>query len=123
MGVWLVFKDAPHAELAADLLAKYSFDTEFRKTVFDLQGIIPPTESGRTDEYFANHPYFGPDMRDVYFEALEYLSAYPYTPTFSTEQTIVMSYLDQYCEGSLTLDEALQGAQDDLINQIGNAYY
>lgn len=122
MGIWVVFKDAPHAELAADLLAKYSFDPVFRKSVYTITGIIPPLESAKTDEFYATHDYFGPDLRDKYFEAMEYLAAYPYTPTFSAEQTIVMSYLDQYLEGSLSLDDALNGAQADLINQIGNAY-
>lgn len=59
---------------------------------------------------------------NVYFEAMETLEAYPYTPTFSTEQTIVMNYLNEYVTGNLDLETALNNAQNDLINQIGNAY-
>lgn len=123
MGIWVVFKDAPHAELAADVLAKYSFDPEFRRTVYAINGVIPPLESAKTDEFYATHPYFeGTSLRDTYFEALNYLKAYPYTPTFSLEQTIVVNYLNEYVSGNMSLDDALNAAQEDLINQIGNAY-
>lgn len=123
MGIWVVFKDAPHAELAADILAKYSFDTEFRHTVYSTNAIIPPMVSAKTDEYYATSDYFvGSTLRDVYFEALEQLSAYPYEPTFSAEQTIIVSYLNEYLNGNIDLDSALAQAEADMINQIGNAY-
>ena len=122
MGIWVVFKDAPHAELAADILAKYSFDPEFRHKVFDINAIIPPLLSAKTDDVYASSTYFDVTLRDVYFEALEKLSAYPYEPTFSAEQTIVKNYLDEYLNGNIGLDEALQAAENDMINTIGNAY-
>ena len=122
MGIWVVFKDAPHAELAAEMLAKYSFDTEYRHTVYSINAVIPPLNSAKTDDYYATSTYFDSSLRDVYFEALEQLSAYPYEPTFSAEQTIVKNYLDEYVNGNIGLDEALQKAQDDMINTIGNAY-
>ena len=122
MGIWVVPKDSAHPELTADILAKYSFDPEYRKTVFGINGIIPPIESAKTDPAYAEHSYFGPELRDVYFQGMEYLQSYPYTPTFSTEQTIVVSYLDEYVNGNIDLDTALNNAQADLINQIGNAY-
>ena len=122
MGIWVVPKDSAHPELTADILAKYSFDPEYRKTVFGINGIIPPIESAKTDPTYAEHSYFGPELRDVYFQGMEYMQSYPYTPTFSTEQTIVVSYLDEYVNGNIDLDTALNNAQADLINQIGNAY-
>lgn len=122
MGIWVVFKDAPHAELAADILAKYSFDQEFRRTVYDICAIVPPLESARTDDHYAQSDYFDTSLRDVYFEALEKLSAYPYEPTFSAEQTIIRDYLNEYVNGNLSLDEALERAEADMISQIGNAY-
>ena len=122
MGIWIVFKDAPHAALAADILAKYSFDPEFRHAVYSINAVIPPLESAKTDDYYASSDYFDASLRDVYFEALEQLRAYPYEPTFSAEQTIIRDYLNEYVNGNLSLDEALQKAQDDMINQIGNAF-
>ena len=121
MGIWIVFKDAPHAELAADILAKYSFDPEFRHRVYSINAVIPPLESAKTDDYYASSDYFDASLRDVYFQALEQLSAYPYEPTFSAEQTIIRDYLNEYLNGNISLDDALKNAQDDMINQIGNA--
>ena len=123
MGIWVIMKNSDNPELSADLLAKYSFDPEFRKQVYAYNGIIPPLESVKTDQvYLEPNPFFGETLVPVTFEALEYLKVYPYTPTFSAEQTIVMQYLNEYLSGNLTVDEALQKAQDDLINQIGNAF-
>ena len=34
----------------------------------------------------------------------------------------MVSYLDEYVNGNIDLDTALNNAQADLINQIGNAY-
>lgn len=123
MGIWVVMKNSDHPELSADLLAKYSFDPEFRKQVYAFNGNIPPLESCKTDPvYTAPNPYFGESLVPVTFEAMEHLKVYPYTPTFSAEQAIVKQYLDEFVNGNLTVDEALQKAQDDLINQIGNAF-
>ena len=122
MGIWIVFKDAPHAELAADILAKYSFDPEFRHAVYAINAVIPPLESAKTDDFYASSDYFDASLRDVYFEALEDLRAYPYEPTFSAEQTIIRDYLNEYLNGNVSLDDALANAQADMINQIGNAY-
>lgn len=122
MGIWVVFKGAANPELAADVLAKYSFDPNFRKTVYAMNGIIPPLESAKTDDFYATHAYFGTALRDVYFEAMETLAAYPYTPTFSAEQKIVVNYLNEYVNGNMTLDDALNASQSDLINQIGNVF-
>jgi multiple sugar transport system substrate-binding protein len=123
MGIWVVMKNSGTPELSADILAKYSFDQEFRRQVYAYNGIIPPLESVKTDPvYTAPNPYFGETLLPVTFEALETLKVYPYTPTFSAEQAIALQYLNDYVSGSLTVEEALQKAQDDMINQIGNAY-
>ena len=122
MGIWLVFKNAPHAELAADILAKYSFDPEFRRAVYAINAVIPPLESAKTDDFYAASDYFDSSLRDVYFEALEQLSAYPYEPTFTAEQTIIRDYLNEYVNGNISLDDALAQAEADMKNQIGNAY-
>ncbi len=123
MGIWVVPKGAKNAELAADVLAKYSFDPEYRQIVYGINGIIPPLKSIETDPvYTAPNPYFGEALVPVHLEAMKTLQVYPYTPTFSAEQTIVKQYLDEYMSGTMTVEQALEAAQNDLINQIGNAF-
>lgn len=119
-GIWVVPKDAPNAELAAEILAKYSYDSEIRKAIYDRNGRIPPLKSAAEDEHYLNSDYFG-DMSG-YFEALEKFSVYPYNPASSQELTIVGDYLTQYLDGAMSLDEALSAADADLNNQIGNPY-
>ena len=119
-GIWVVPKDAPNAKLAAEILAKYSYDSEIRKAIYDRNGRIPPLKSAAEDEHYLNSDYFG-DMSG-YFEALEKFSVYPYNPASSQELTIVGDYLTQYLDGAMSLDEALSAADADLNNQIGNPY-
>jgi len=122
MGMWVVLKDSKTPSLSADILAKYSFDKDYRKEVFRYNGIIPPLKSAQNDPDYYVHDYFGEDLARVYFEALDYLAVYPYTPTQSMQQTIIMQYLDEYVNGNMTVEDALEAAQNDMINQIGNAW-
>ena len=72
------------------------------------------------DEYYLNSEYFG-DM-SKYFEAMENFSVYPYNPSSSQELPIVAQYLTEYLNGTMELDAALEAADADLMNQIGNPY-
>ena len=119
-GIWVIPKDATHAEEAADLIAKFAFDPDVRKGVYDLTGKIPPLVSASEDEYYLNSEYFG-DM-SKYFEAMENFSVYPYNPSSSQELPIVAQYLTEYLNGTMELDAALEAADADLMNQIGNPY-
>lgn len=121
-GVWVIMKDCEYPELAADILAKLSYDEEYQHFMYDAFAYIPALKSAYTDEYYGSHPYFGENLVPVTLEAMEYFDVYDYTPTFSAEMPIVMQYLNEYCAGNMELEEALQAAQDDLQNQIGNAY-
>ena len=119
-GIWVIPKDAPHAEEAADLIAKFAFDPDVRKGVYDLTGKIPPLVSASEDEYYLNSEYFG--YMSKYFEAMENFSVYPYNPSSSQELPIVAQYLTEYLNGTMELDAALEAADADLTNQIGNPY-
>jgi len=119
-GIWVVPKDAPNAELAADLIAKFAFDPNVRKGVYDLTGKIPPLVSASQDDYYLNSEYFGDTS--AYFEAMENFSVYPYNPASSQEIPIVGQYLTEYLNGTMKLEEALKAADADLNNQIGNPY-
>lgn len=119
-GIWVIPKDAPHAELAADVIAKFAFDEQVRKDVYDLTGKIPPLISASSDEYYLSSEYFGDTS--AYFKAMESFSIYPYNPSSSQEIPIVAQYLTEYLNGTMDLDSALKAADADLKNQVGNPY-
>ncbi|MBQ7372836.1 MAG: extracellular solute-binding protein [Blautia sp.] len=119
-GIWVVPKNAPHAELAADMIAKFAFDPDVRKDVYEVAGKIPPLKSAAEDEFYTTSPYFGDTS--AYFEAMETFRVYPYNPSSTREKTIANQYLTEYLSGTMDLDAALAAADADLENQIGNPY-
>ncbi|GHV64232.1 hypothetical protein AGMMS49587_16210 [Spirochaetia bacterium] len=122
-GIWVIPNTSKNKEVAANYMAKLSFDNEAAKIIFNVTGIIPPLESAKTDPYFnSEHDYYKGSLGPVNFEAMEYLKVYPFTPASSQEVTIALQYLNEYLLGNMTIDQALLAAQNDMINQIGNPY-
>lgn len=120
--IWVIPKDAEHAELAAEIMARMCFDEEAAKIIYDVTGVLPALKSAATDEYYNSDEYYACGLGEVNIEAMQYLNVYPYNPASTQEVTIVLQYLDEYLQGNMNVDEALQAAQDDLVNQIGNPY-
>ncbi len=52
----------------------------------------------------------------------EDFTIFNYTPNAITEMSIMQGWASQYFDGSIDLDTCLQGMQDDMQNQIGNAF-
>lgn len=122
-GIWVIPKNAAHMEQAGEVMATLSYDEEVRRRIFDFNGWIPPLKSVAEDpHYLAQHPFFSESLVPAYLEAMNNLKVYPFNPSSSQEIAIVIQYLDKYLNGLMTLDEALQAAQEDLIKQIGNPY-
>lgn len=119
-GIWVIPQGAPNAELAAELIAAYAYDSDVRKDIYELNGKVPPLVSASQDEFYLNSEYFG-DM-SAYFDAMDTFSVYPYNPSSSQEIPIVAQYLQEYVSGNMDLDSALEAADADLTNQIGNPY-
>lgn len=121
--IWVIPKDSKNKDVAAAYIAKLCFDNDAAKIIFDETGIIPALKSAKDDPYFnAPHKYYACSLGPVNFETLGYLKVYPFTPASTQEITIACQYLDEYLSGKMTLDEAVQGAQKDMLNQIGNPY-
>lgn len=121
--IWVIPKDAENAELAAEIMTRMCFDEEAGKIIYDETGVIPALKSVADDEYYnKENGYYACNLGQVNSDAIQYANVYPYNPASSQEVTIVLQYLDEYLQGNMTVEEALQGAQDDLENQIGNPY-
>ncbi len=121
--IWVIPKNSRNKELAAEYMAKLSFDAQAARIVYDETGIIPALQSALKDPYFnAPHPYYASSLGPVNFETLGYLDVYPFTPASSQEITIALQYLSDYVSGKITVEQALEYAQRDMLNQIGNPY-
>ncbi|MFT3983169.1 MAG: extracellular solute-binding protein [Lachnospiraceae bacterium] len=120
--IWIIPKEAENAELAAEIMTKMCFDEDAAKIIYDITGVIPALKSASEDDYYNGDSYYASKLGEINGEAMQYASVYSYNPASSQEVTIVLQYLDEYLQGNMTVEEALQTAQDDLINQIGNPY-
>lgn len=121
--IWVVPESSVNKEIAAEILGLLSLEDAPTKEIYTLATIIPPLKSAIDDPFYnVQHPYYAGEVAKTNFAGMENLKIYPYTPASSQEITIVKQYLDEYISGNMDLDTALQAAQDDLINQIGNPY-
>ncbi|MDF2513448.1 MAG: extracellular solute-binding protein family 1 [Herbinix sp.] len=121
--IWVIPANSANKEVAAQYMSKLCFDKEAAKMIYDITGIIPASKSAQEDPYYnGEHDYYASSLGPVNFEAMEYLKVYPYTPASTQEVTIANQYLDEYLLGDMTLDEALESAQRDMISLIGNPY-
>jgi ABC-type glycerol-3-phosphate transport system substrate-binding protein len=122
-GIWVIPEASKHKEQAAAYIAKLCFDPNAAEIIYKETGIIPALESAKTAEvYNTPHSFYACSLGPVNFETIGYLKVYPYTPASVQEQTIVVQYLNKFIDGTMTVDEALQAAETDLKNQIGNPY-
>ena len=122
-GVFVIPEPSKNKEVTADVLAKMHFDPLMAHPMFDKLNKLQYTITASKDEYLNKAgAYFGPGLAATDYSAIATLRVYPYDPASSREIKIVMPYVDNYLTGKMTLDEALQGAQNDCVSQIGNPY-
>lgn len=67
-------------------------------------------------------PYLGGDYAGETMKALDNFKLFPWDPAAAMELNIVNSYFDAAANGTMSIDDALRGAQADLTNQIGNPW-
>ncbi len=121
--IWVIPKASENKELAAEVMARMCFDEDAAKIIYDVTGVLPALKSAADDPYYnGENDYYDCSLGKVNTEAMEYLKIFPYNPASSQEIKIVLQYLDEYLQDNMTMDEALEAAQNDLLNQIGNPY-
>jgi multiple sugar transport system substrate-binding protein len=122
-GVFVIPEPSKNKEVTADILAKMHFDPLMAHPMFDKLNKLQYTVTASKDEYLNKAgAYFGPGLAATDYNAIATLRVYPYDPASSREIKIVMPYVDAYLTGKMTIDEALQAAQNDCVSQIGNAF-
>lgn len=124
--LFIVPKDAEHKEAAIEVFSKLWLTTEGNLAFRNQEGresFLPLTVDAMEDENVMKaDPYFGESLMKAEVEALEVYKIFDYTPASDLEFTILNQYLDEYLAGNLSLDEALEQAEKDMTNQIGNPF-
>ena len=114
-----------HPEEAAEFISYLCLSEEGSKCVFAMTGSLPQNTDALADEsLFADQAngYFGTTFVDAQKAALNKYGIFNYSPNAASEQTIVCEYFTKAVNGQMTIDEALNAAQNDLQTMIGNAF-
>ena len=114
-----------HPQEAAGLISYICLSEEGSKCVFHMTGSLPQnTKALEDDSLFADQAdgYFGTTFVDTQKAALDKFAIFNYSPNASAEQTIVCEYFSQAVNGHMSIDDALNAAQEDLQITIGNAF-
>lgn len=110
---------------AKELLRMMRLEDEGALKIFVEQGRTPVTTTAMNSEAFARgHAFFGENTFKVEAEASneENYGIFNYDPAAVAEIEIFSGWVTKYMSNRCTLDEALQGANNDMMNQIGNPY-
>lgn len=120
--VYVVMNDSKNKDLAIETLVNSMLSKEGQMVYFRALADTPYLKSlSDNEELNAPDPYWGEYMPEM-LKSIERIKVFDFSPYYSTEIGIVIEYLDKCLNGELTVDEALAGAQDDLVSQIGNAF-
>lgn len=124
--LFVVPKDAEHKEAAIEVFSKLWLTSEGNFAFRNQEGresFLPLTLDAMEDESLMKaDPYFGESLMKAEVEALKNYKVFDFTPASDLEFTILNQYLDEYLNGNLPLEEALEQAQTDMVNQIGNPF-
>lgn len=66
--------------------------------------------------------FFGMSLTKAQVIAADQFSIFNYSPNASAEQTIAMEYFRKAIYGDMSITEALEAAEKDMTDQIGNAF-
>lgn len=120
--VYVIMNDSKNKEAAMEVLEKLMLTENGQMTMFREMNDIPWFNSlSSNEELNTPDPYWGDYMPEM-LKSVANISVFDFSPAYSSEIGIVLEYFDKYLNGELTLDAALDGAQNDLDSQIGNPF-
>ncbi len=66
-------------------------------------------------------PYFAPGAFDTEMAALKQFKLFTFSPKYNQELKILLPYVDKCLAGTMSADDALKGAQKDMVQTLENA--
>lgn len=121
--MFVVPANSLNSEGAIEILSALSLTVEGNLNAYQERSIYPSlTEAIESDLLKQPHKYMGESLYGAEAEATKNFKSFKYSPKFNSEVDIIVPYLAQYLQGQATLEEALSGANNDLIVQLENAF-
>lgn len=123
--VYVIPQFSTNVEDAKEFLRLFRLEDEGALAIFEEQNRTPVTQTAFNSETMKKgHYFFGDNTYQVEAEAstAENFAIFPYTPAAVTEMGIFAGWMTKYMTDECSLDEALQGACEDMRNQIGNPF-
>ena len=114
---------AANPEAAADFLGYLTLSEAGSKAIFDTIAAVPINKKTLDDPAVkAPNHYFGSSLLEAQIIGLNQLMVFDYSPKAAAEIDIVNEYFIKAIYGEMSIDEALNAAQNDLVTVLGNAY-
>lgn len=138
--VLMIPKGAKNPEAALEFLTKLYIEPQGAVEIWKLTGTVPMTKAGQdavskaipnmtrpqgmSDAAWAALPvnYFGKDLMDTSYKAIDFMKIFPYDPKGQAELDLLRKHTEAYLAGQETLDGALAGAEADMKAQLGNPW-
>ncbi|MDR0473712.1 MAG: extracellular solute-binding protein [Treponema sp.] len=113
---------AKNPEAAADFLSYLTLSKAGTKIIFEEIACVPINKNTLNDpDVKKPNPYFGESLLEAQIAGLNELMVFNYTPKAAAEIDIVNEYFIKAIYGEMSIDAALNAAQNDLNRMLGNA--
>ncbi len=115
------FSSAPKE--AAEFLEALTLSEEGRIAIYNNVFAIPVNRKAlESDAVNTPNAFLGDSLLSAQEQALEQYKIFDYSPKAAQETTIAIEYFTKAVYGDMSIEEAMEAAQEDMENIIGNAY-
>ena len=121
--VFVIPEFSEHKDEAKELLGAMTLSEEGCLSIWDSIKSYPiNTKAMEGDKLQEDNAFFGSSLVEAEKAAIENLNIFQYSPKAMAESDIVVPYFTKAVNGEISIDDALEMAQEDLEVQLGNAY-
>lgn len=127
-GAMIIVNDAsPNKEAAIEILSKLCFTKEGNMAMYNAGSnstqLLIVDEALNDPAVKENLKFFLPEELETEFESYSVFQVYDFNPASALENSIASDYVQKYFRGEITVEQALEGMENDMNQQIGNPYF